>query len=520
MSVLADVLREAARRFGEREALVHDALRFSYAALDSAADEVAAGLAARGIGAGDLVALVLPTGAEFVVAYLGLARLGAVTTGVSSRYTALERAKVLERARPAVVLATEELGEHIPAGPEIVRCIPASSAADVWREIRRDGPPAPAPPTDDDALEAVVFTSGTTGAPKGAMFRSRQIRAITEMDTGGVWGAGGPQLVPTGLNHVGFMTKLAGHLKTGSTMHLLTRWRAADALRTIAEERMAVAGGIAAQIALMLQVPDFDRYDLRAVKGLIGGGGPSPPALVREARERFGAPYSIRYSSTESGGLGTMTAWDAPDCEVLETVGRPRPTVELQVRTAEDGAVLDPGEVGQVFLRSPMVMDGYWCDEQASAAALDAQGWLRTGDVGYLRDDGCLCLTGRMSEMYIRGGYNVHPQEVEAVLGEHPKVREVCVVARSDPVMGEIGVAVVVPTPGGAPPELEDLQAFGGRRLAAYKLPERMRVVDALPLTSMDKVDRRSLAEQEARPDRTGPRSPEGRAGSAEGGTS
>jgi acyl-CoA synthetase (AMP-forming)/AMP-acid ligase II len=454
VAVLDQTLREAARRFPERRALVHGDRSFTYADLDEQANRVAAGLAQLGVHPGDLVALVLPNEPEYVLAYLGLARLGAVATGVSPRYTDVERARLLDRAQPALVL------DHLPASE---------------RE-----PPAP-PDADLDRPETVVFTSGTTGAPKGALFTGRQIRAITDMDTGGAWGAGGPQLIATGLPHVGFMTKLAGNLQNGTTMHLLTRWRATDALEIIARERIAFVGGVAAQISLLLAVPDFDRYDLSAVQGLIVGAGPSPIALVREARARFGAGYSIRYSSTESGGLGTLTAFDASD-EELQTVGRPRAGIEIEIRD------------GRVCIRSPAVMARYWRDDDATAAALDRDGWLRTDDVGLIGDDGCLRITGRVSDMYIRGGYNVFPLEVEGVLLGHPAVANVAVVPRADPVMGEIGVAVVVVRAGALAPTLDELRAFASSSLAAYKLPEALEFVDALPLTTMDKVDRRALA--------------------------
>ena len=475
MSVLAGVSREAARRFPDRVALVSGRRSITYAELDVLADRAAAGLAARGVRAGDLVVLLLPNGPDYVVTYLALARLHAVATGVNPRYTDAERAAVLERADAALVLTEDDLPQEWPQAT----------------------PPDPGP-AHDDLVETVVFTSGTTGTPKGAVFTSRQIRAITEMDTGGVWGEGGPQLVATPLPHIGFMTKLAGHLKSGSTMHLLARWRAADALRLIAEERIPYVGGVAAQISLLLRQPEFDDYDFSHVKGLIVGAGPSPAAVVREARERFGAGYSIRYSSTESGGLGTLTAFDAPEDEALHTVGRPRPGTELQIRDPETGEVLPAGTTGQICLRSPAVMDRYWNDPEATAVALDAERWLRTGDLGRIGEDGCLRITGRISEMYIRGGFNVYPLEVEGVLLEHPAVASVAVVPRPDPVMGEIGVAVVVPMPGVDPPTLDDLRSFAADRLAPHKLPEAIRVVDELPLTKMEKLDRRALAHSEA----------------------
>jgi acyl-CoA synthetase (AMP-forming)/AMP-acid ligase II len=499
VTVLAQVLREAARRFPERRALVHGGSAFTYAGLDAITDQVAAGLARRGVRPGHLVALVLPSGPEYVVAYLALARLGAITTGVGPRYTPAERAAILAQAAPDVVMVTDELTEGIPAGPELVRCVPATGAHAVWADLRLDEIP-PAPPVtgdqDPDLPETVVFTSGTTGIPKGALFTSRQIAAITAMDSGDRWGEGGPQLVATGLPHVGFMTKLAGYLKMGATLHVLGRWRAQDALRVVARERIPYIGGVAAQVSLLLGRPEFDTYDLAHVRGLIVGGGPSPAPVVHEARTRFGAGYSIRYSSTESGGLGTLTAFDAPDSEALFTVGRPRPGTELEIRDPETGKVVPVGEEGQICLRSPAVMAGYWRNPRATAAALDDEGRLRTGDLGRIDDTGCLRITGRMTEMYIRGGYNVYPQEVEAVLLDHPDVASVAVVPRPSRVMGEIGVAVVV-SRAASEPSLAALREFAASRLSAHKLPEAIRIVPELPLTGMDKVDRRSLTERE-----------------------
>jgi acyl-CoA synthetase (AMP-forming)/AMP-acid ligase II len=495
VSVLGDTAREAARRFGSRRALVHGELALTYAQLDARSDEVAHGFARRGIGAGDVVALVLPSSIEFTVAYVALAKLGAVTTAVSPRFASLERRRVLERAEPRLVVATDELSEGTPPAVDVLLTRRAAAIDDLWSDLAITGSAKTSDQrTAPDAPETIVFTSGTTGTPKGALFTARQVRAITDMDTGGAWGAGGPQLVATGLPHVGFMTKLAGHLQQGATLHVLSRWHAADALRLIAHEHMPYIGGVAAQVSLLLRVPDFDSYDLSAVRGLIIGAGPSPAPLVIEARNRFRAPYSIRYSSTESGGLGTLTSFDAPDSEALYSVGRPRPGVELSIRDAETGAALDAGESGRVCLRSPAVMAGYWRDPHATATAFDPDGWLRTDDVGYVGEDGCLRLTGRLTEVYIRGGYNVYPLEIEAVLLDHPEVASVAVVPRADPVMGEIGVAVVIARDTANPPTLESLRAFAAPRLAAYKLPEAIRVVDELPLTPMDKVDRRALA--------------------------
>lgn len=499
MTVLSEVLTEAARRHPARVAVVHDGRELTYAQLAAASDSVAAGLAARGVRAGQLVALVLPSSAEYVLAYLALARLGAIAAGVTPRATSVERAAMLDRAQPDLVLATDELADGLPGHIATLSVRVGRDADDMLGDLRLDRPPpSPTSVTNPDTPETLVFTSGTTGVPKGALFTARQIAAITRMDTGGAWSTGAAQLVATGLPHVGFMTKLAGYLQLGTTMHVLTRWKATDALDVIARERVPFVGGVAAQISLLLAVANFDAYDLSAVQGLIVGAGPSPAALVQEARTRFDAGYSVRYSSTESGGLGTLTAFDAPDDDVLHTVGRPRPGIEVEVRDPETGRAAGVDEIGQVCLRSDAVMAGYWRDAESTARALDGNGWLRTGDLGALDAAGRLRITGRIGEMYIRGGYNVYPLEVEAVLLEHPAVAAVAVTPRPDPVMGEIGVAVVVPRDPSAAPTLDDLRDYACSRLAAYKLPEAVRVVDHLPLTAMDKVDRRALARHES----------------------
>ncbi|MCX7621272.1 MAG: acyl--CoA ligase [Acidimicrobiales bacterium] len=506
---LASVVPEAARRFGELTAFVAPGgWRLTYAELDRLADEVAAGLAARGLDEGDLLALVLPSTPDYVVAYAAAAKLGAITAGINPRYTPAERAAVLQVAQPRVVISTKALAEGIADGSitsdPIVEFVQLANQSDeILCELRDPSLSSPPPltdPADPERLVAVVFTSGTTGTPKGAMFGNRELAAIAAVDLGpraGVWGGGGPTIANTQFAHVGFMTKLPWYLQAGHTTYILERWRAKEVLRLVHEHRMPTIGGVATQVALMLRDPDFDRYDFSCVKAIIMGGALSPPALVHEARERFGAAYSIRYSSTESGGVGTATAYDADDDEALFTVGRPRGETELEIRD-DDDQPLPVGETGEICIRSPYMFRGYWRDPDTTAETL-RNGWLHTGDLGYVDERGLLHIAGRRKEMYIRGGYNVYPIEVESVLASHPGVSDVAVVPRPDPVMGEIGVAVVVPKDPTNPPSLESLRAHAADRLATYKLPEALRIVSELPLTAMHKIDRRLLAELEAR---------------------
>lgn len=496
--MLPDLTREAARRFGDSPAIVaEERWALSYAELDRVSDEVAMGLSRRGVSAGDVVALALPTIPEYLVSYLAVAKLGGVTTGVNARLSAPERHAVLAIARPSLVLATADLA---PDGTdlEVVEIEAAASAGALLASLRVGDEAPPALAADDQRAVAIVFTSGTTGTPKGALFRNRQLAAVTAIDVGDRWGGGGRSLAGTSLAHLGPMTKLAGSLRLGGTMFLTRRWRADDALRRVQDDRLTTFGGIPTQLALMLAVPDFDRLDLSGIRAVIIGGGPATPALVREARARIAAPLAVRYSCTEAA-IGVGTAFDDPEEDAEITVGRPQRGIELAILDDDDRPV-EPGAVGNVCLRSAAVMSEYYRDPETTAAVFTADGFVRTGDLGWVDDRGRLRLSGRAKEMYVRGGYNVYPAEVEAVLAEHAAVAAISVVARQDHVMGELGVAFVVARQGHTAPTLSDLRDFGSGRLAGYKLPDDIRVVDALPLTAMDKVDRRALAARAEQP--------------------
>jgi len=486
--MIPETVREAARRHGDAIAYVGPTgLSISYAQLDRVSDEVAVGLAARGVREGDVVALVLPPGLEYVLSYLGAAKVGAITAGVNPRLTERERAAVVEHAAPALVIAEPNLAPDADA----ITVQPATTLDALLARLRAPGTPPMLTPNPDRPV-TIVFTSGTTGTPKGAVFANRQLGFIADTDVGDHWGGGAPSYAGTSFAHLGFMTKLVGNLRRGATTYIMRSWRAAAALTLVAERRLAAITGVPAQLALMLRDPSFDSTDLSCVRALVVGGGPITPGLADEARRRFDAPLATRYSCTEAA-LGLGTAFDDRPEDAVVSVGRPLPGVDLALLDESDDAVA-AGEVGQVCLRSPAVMSEYWLDPEATAAAFTTGGFVRTGDLGWLDDAGRLRLVGRTKEMYVRGGENVYPVEIESVLSEHPAVAAVAVIPRPDPVMGEIGVAVVVPR--GTEPDLETLRAFAAGRVASYKLPEGLRIVDELPLTPGDKVDRRALATQ------------------------
>jgi acyl-CoA synthetase (AMP-forming)/AMP-acid ligase II len=469
--MIPTTVAEAARRFGDRIAYVAESgWSISYEDIDRISGEIAAGLAREGVREGDVVGLVLPPGPEYLLAYCAAAKLGAITAGVNDRLSVPERSAVLALARPALTI---------------------DNASAVLDELPVPGG-APPPLTEDpDRPVAIIFTSGTTGLPKGAVYCNRQLAFITQIDTGGAWDTGGRSFSGTSYAHLGFMTKLPGSLQRGGTTFIMQRWRAGDALELLAREKMTTVAGVPTQLALMLRHPDFDSFDLSSVRFIIAGGGPVTPGLAQEARRRFGAALATRYSCTEAG-IGLGTAFDDPDEDAVISVGRPHASVELELLDTDDRAVAH-GEVGEVCLRSPAVMSGYWNDAEQTAAAFTSDGFVRTGDLGWIDDRGRLRLVGRSKEMYVRGGYNVYPVEVEGVLSTHPDVAAVAVVPRADDVMGEIGVAVIVPRDATRVPSIDELRAFAAPHLAGYKLPEALIVRGDLPLTAGEKIDRRAL---------------------------
>ena len=497
--MLTEAIRRAALDFGNRAAFINSAGEaVSFEQLEQAAQQVAAGLHERGLGEGSVVGLVLPSGVDYVAIYLGAARIGAITAGINPLLTPAEVSGCLDRLGADLVVVDPRLA-HLSGSGAARRVERLEGGGDPTRaggSLRSDsGASRPAGASvagdgDDERPVCICFTSGSTGAPKAVWFANRQLRAVADFDTGGDWG-GGHSISSTHFAHVAFMTKLPWMLACGQTTHLMERWSADEVLELIARHRMTAVAGVAPQIALMVRHPLSRSLDFSTVRAVVAGGGPSSPELVRTARERFGAPYSIRYSSTESGGVGLATALDADDDEACHSVGRPRPGVQAQIRDAA-GARLDPGETGELWLRSPAVMSGYWRDPDSSSEAL-VDGWLRTGDLATVEVNGLYRLAGRTTDMFIRGGYNVHPAEVESVLAGHPGVREVAVVPRPDPVMGEIGLAVVTPQDRANPPTLAELRAFGAGALARHKLPEALALVDELPRNPTGKIDRRRL---------------------------
>ena len=484
----ADILRDAANADPDREAYVHAGKRVTYAWLDRAADGFAATLVDRGVARGDVVALLLPSSMKFAACYLGALRIGAITSAINLRLGPAEQTSIVARTEPKVTVLGD--GATLPVGAAPGHVLPVTDL----KEAFEADPLAHLPRLDPSDPTCIVWTSGTTGAPKGAVYDHERQAAISR-NIGELTEHGDRRLSVLPFPHVGYMTRVWDELANSTTVVLAGEpWSAAESLRLIREEGITMATGVPTQWQMVLEHPDLAITDFSGVRVAGLGAAAIPPELVRRMRETLGCPVLTRYTSTEAG-VTTSTRIGDPDDVVATTVGRPAPDVELEIVSPSDGQVVPSGEVGEVLSRSPAMMVGYWRDPVLTASVIDAGGWLHTGDLGFVGADGNLRIVGRLKEMYIRGGYNVYPAEIEGVLTEHPLVGRVAVVGTPDARLGEVGVAFVVPVDGITPDEVdvEDLRAWCRDRIADYKAPDRVVVVHELPTTAMLKIDKAAL---------------------------
>ncbi|WP_084959140.1 class I adenylate-forming enzyme family protein [Thermoactinospora rubra] len=374
---------EAARRFGARAAVVSGATCLTYAQLDRLSDEVAAGLAHRGIRIGDVVALILPDGPEFVVCYLAAAKIGAITAGIGT-----DRPQLLAKLDPAIVVTVPGVLPPL-AGVDVVVLHPGDDLR--MGGLRRAEPPPPPFPPDPDRHVVITFTSGTTGPPKGVLFGDRQLEAIRAHGAGARWGVGDARLVTHPFWHMAFATRLPVFLQTGRTSHILPRWDAEAAVRMMRERELRVLQGTPRQLAEILKTGAA----LPALTLALSSGAPAPPELVRALREKYGVPVCNRYICTEAGlGLGTRPEDPPEDAE--QTVGRPRAGVDVSIRDT-GGRILEAEEEGEVLLRSRAVMSGY-IEKSLDRWVFARDGFVRTGDRGYIDSSGRLHLVGRVAK--------------------------------------------------------------------------------------------------------------------------
>ncbi|WP_051194430.1 class I adenylate-forming enzyme family protein [Nocardia jiangxiensis] len=507
------ILPFAAARYPDKTALITSTSWMSYRELDRLSDAVAASLAARGVVPGDVCSVYGQNCWEWIVAYHGILKAGAVVNPVNVMLTGPELTFVLTDCRAKVLfVGPGQLPTALAAAADApaldLVCVlgegdPGAEAVPLTHLLAAgEGQQVPLSPLVPQALCSIGYTSGTTGHPKGAMQSHRSILLNCAL-TATMHGRTAEDVVVTALPaaHVYGNVAINSTFLVGGTVVLMDRFDPARTLELIASEHATMFEGVPAMYSMMTAHADFAHADLSSLRMSSIGGQTFAPELIDRWNTRAPGPVLELWGMTELSGLGTTHAVHAPP--VPGSIGVCLPGLDLRIAALDDtGAEAVPGEHGELLVRGPLVMLGYLGRPEATAEALSPDGWLRTGDIAYRDDTGHVFIVDRLKDMILTGGYNVYPAEIERVVATHPAVAMVAVGAVADPVKGEIAVAYVVPVDGARPTASEVIE-YCRDQLAAYKRPREVVFVDSLPTTSSGKLMRRLLAETYPLPERT-----------------
>ena len=498
MSMLPAKLARIAATDPGRVALVDGERRAGYGDLWDAARRFAAVLAARGVGASDRVAVLLPNCIEAVVACYGawLARAVIVPLNVQAR--ARDYAAWLSHARPALLVheagsadVAEALVAAALAGLPCIEVGAAAGSGSAWDPLLAAAAPvAPGADPAADAPALILYTSGTTGSPKGVLLSHGNLAANVEAIVAYLGLRADDRIVSVLPYYYSYgASVLHTHLSVGARVGLAPNLVFPHlVVESLARERATGFSGVPSTYALLLDRVDLAAHDLSSLRYLTQAGGPMAPALTTRVRAALPqARLYVMYGQTEATARLTWLPPEQLDRK-LGAVGIPLEGVSLQVRR-EDGSLAATDEPGEVWVRGPNVMQGYWHNPQATAEVL-RDGWLRTGDLGRLDADGYLWLSGRRSDMIKTGAHRVHPQDVEEAIAELPAVAEVAVVGVDDAVLGQVVKACIVRA---GELSADQVKAHCRRRLAPYKIPKHVEFLAALPKTASGKVRRVEL---------------------------
>ncbi|MYT72082.1 MULTISPECIES: FadD3 family acyl-CoA ligase [unclassified Streptomyces] len=507
------LIRDAVDRYAGREAVVDGRTRITYAELGGRVERAAAACLASGVEPGDRVALWAPNTLDWIVSALGAVSAGAVLVPLNTRFKGAEAADVLARSRARLLFVTgtflgtsyvaslrraQEAGAELPHLHEVV--VLADTAPDApgyrtWKEFLAAGEKVTAGEVGKraDTVAAadasdIIFTSGTTGRPKGAVITHEQTLRGYEIwaDLAGLREGDRYLIVNPFFHTFGYKAGIIACLMRGATMIPQPVFNVDTVLANIAAERISVLPGPPTLHQSLLDHPARDAHDLSALRVVVTGAAVVPLRLVERLRgELHVATVLTAYGLTEASGIVTMCRrGDAPET-IASTSGRAIPGTELKVAA-------EPGEPGEILVRGFNVMREYFEDAAATREVITEDGWLHTGDVGVLDDGGNLRITDRIKDMFIVGGFNAYPAEIEQLLGVHPDVADVAVVGVPDGRLGEVGKAYVVRRPGSVLTG-DDLIAWARREMANYKVPRTVQFVTDLPRNASGKVLKQEL---------------------------
>jgi fatty-acyl-CoA synthase len=511
--VVGDLFARHVQEKPDAEAIVCNGQRITWKEYDRQSDRAAQGLLNLGVKRGDRVGIYMPNWPEYLYVYLGAVKIGATAAPVSWRFTSQEIKFVINNAGVSVLVMSagyldmnmlaklQKVREELPGLKHIVMLEKGKELPGMvpFDKFMSDLTPALAKARAEVQLEdpvVFIYTSGTTGVPKAAILTHKNLLAYTSWMINICYTVGeNTVLMNVPLNHVGgAVMGVINCLAAGNKLAMMDMFDATKTLQFIQDEKVSVVGQVPAMYALELLNPDVSKYDLSSVKLAIVSSAPCPSELIVAIRKHMGVTPQNAYGLTEVSGAVTCTLIEQGEEKIKYTVGVPSPGIELAIMD-DDGNILPQGAAGEIAIRGDAVMKGYWNRPDEDAKVFDKQGYFHTGDMGKLDPEGCLMIVGRKKEMYIRGGENVYPPEIEEAIARHPSVFLSAVVGRPDPVMGEVGRAYIIPKPG-THPTASEIQEFLKDKLVKYKIPQDIIFREKLPLTPLGKVKKLDLYEE------------------------
>jgi HIP---CoA ligase len=502
---ITGALKRSAEAFGPDEAVVDGDTRWTFAQLLEEAMQSARGLVASGVQPGDRVALWSPNSARWIAASFGVYLAGAVLVPVNTRFKGMEAAHIVRRSRARMLLGcTDALGTDLVALlqgeadlPDLHETVilegPQRAGLTPWDTFveRASENAGELPEVRAEDLADIIFTSGTTGAPKGAMLaHGASVRTYEAWSDAVGLRRGDRYLCVYPFFHTaGLKSAVLACVLRGATLLPHAVFDAGVVMQRVTEEHITVLPGPPTVFQSILEHPGRSEFDLSSLRLSVTGAATVPVEVVRRMRDDLHIGTVVTgYGLTETTGTVSMCRHDDPPDVIAKTVGKPLEGVEIQVRTDDDKAV-DAGQPGEIVVRGFNVMLGYYGDESATSSAIDPDGWLRTGDIGFIDAESNLHITDRKKDMFIVGGFNAFPAEIEGIMLRHPAVAQVAVVGIPDERLGEVGQAFVVRR---EKVEVDEpsLIAWCRDNMANYKAPRRVLFVSELPLTASGKVQR------------------------------
>lgn len=514
-ATIGQALIEAAKEVPGKTGYVYEGKKISFAEMNASADRVASQLLRLGYRKGDRIGIIGLNQPEWLYTYFAAAKIGAVVVGLNVRYRDSEIDYIVNQSEARGLVCVSETPEmdyvrffdsfraKIPSVKEFFFIGNGGFAGSLNFEALLDSEP------DRDALDnarasvspsdlmIIIYTSGTTGLPKGAAITHKSQLAAARAQAAHAR-VSPKDVVPLALplNHVGGITcGLLTALLGKATVILIPRFDPEEIIRLSKVHPPTIWAGVPTMHILLLMTESINSVDTASIRLVITGGANAEPALLRNLKATFpGAVLMNLYGLSEASGALVLSPWDSDFDSLVRSIGKP--IGDFKVRVVDGtGKELPPGETGELHFRGDAVASGYFRMPEETRRTFDGEGWLHTGDMGYLDEEGNIFLMGRLKEMYIQGGFNVYPVEVENLISKHPKVAMVAGIGVPDPVLGEVGRYYIVPKPGCDPTE-DEIKTYCKQHLANYKAPRQIVFRTSLPLTPVGKIMKSRLLEE------------------------